>query len=251
MLPLLISVPHGGTETPPEVADRASITPQAFFDDSDAFTREIYGVRGEVLHHQAAEIARAFVDLNRAPDDLPPENPDGAVKTATCYGEPVYQPGRELTAELTQTLLDRYHRTYHERLREASTDDRLRLALDCHSMAGTPPPIAPDARRPRPLFCLSNDNGRTCPDDLMERLAGVISNAFEIGRSAVRFNDPFQGGYITRSHGGGRLPWVQVEMNRSLYLAEPWFDRDALAVDPARLRWLRERFLAALRGLGL
>jgi N-formylglutamate deformylase len=251
VLPILISVPHGGTQTPPEVRDAACITPEALFDDSDAYTREIYDLTDEVAHIERAEIARAFVDLNRAPDDLPPANPDGVVKTATCYNEPIYQSGREPSARMTEALLGRYYHPYHERLREAAQDSRLRLALDCHSMAAVPPAVAPDAVGPRPLFCLSNDSGRTSPQPLMEGFARAIADAFELRRSDVSLNEPFKGGYITRSHGGNPLPWIQVEMNRSLYLAEPWFDRPTLTVAPERLDDLRGRFLAAIRALDL
>lgn len=251
MLPILVSVPHGGTETPPEIADRVRITPKALFDDSDAFTREIFDARDQAARFHAADIARAFVDLNRAPDDRPPANPDGVVKTATCYNEPIYAPGQELDDGLTELLLERYFHPYHTRLREAMADERVRLALDCHSMAAEAPPVSPDAGSRRPLFCLSNDNGRTCPAELMERLAEALARAFEVERSEIRLNDPFKGGYITQSLGGGRLPWVQVEMNRSLYLVAPWFDRDGLTVEPARLAELRDRFLHALRSLGL
>ncbi len=67
----------------------------------------------------------------------------------------------------------------------------------------------------------------------------------------VALNDPFKGGYITRRHGGGRLPWIQVEMNRWLYLDTPWFDRDTLRVDPGRLAELRHRFRNALQRMPL
>ncbi len=39
------------------------------------------------------EYYRAVVDLNRAPDDTAPENPDGVVKSHTCWNVPVYKPG--------------------------------------------------------------------------------------------------------------------------------------------------------------
>ena len=64
-------------------------------------------------------------------------------------------------------------------------------------------------------------------------------------------NWPFQGGYVARRHGRAPLPWIQVEMNRALYLAEPWFDEQRRLVDPGRLDALRERFWRALVALEL
>ena len=89
------------------------------------------------------------MDLNRAADDRPPANPDGVVKTATCYARPIYRSGAELTESLTNDLLEDHYFPYHRQLEDAAADPHLRLALDCHSMAATPPQVAPDCRRPR------------------------------------------------------------------------------------------------------
>ena len=80
----------------------------------------------------------------------------------------------------------------------------------------------------------------------MLQLRAAFAAAFSCAPEAIRLNDPFRGGHITRAHGGGSLPWVQVEMNRSLDLAEPWFDRRTRTLDPARSEDLRTRFLAAV-----
>ncbi len=251
MLPILISVPHGGVRQPSELAGRVSLSATELFDDSDAFTGDIYDLGEEVARVVRADIARVFVDLNRAPDDRPPANPDGVVKSTTCYRRPVYLDGAEPDDELVATLLRRYHAPYHERLRHAAADPTVRLALDCHSMAAAAPPVAPDPGRPRPLFCLSNAEGLTCPTVLLEDVARAIADAFGCGLGDVKLNDPFKGGYIIRAHGRGELPWIQVEMNRSLYLDPRWFDRGSLHVEPDRLAELRSRFLVALRNLSI
>jgi formiminoglutamase len=171
------------------------------------------------------------------------------VKTFTCFDRPIYsQPLDDL---LTERLLARYHRPYHDRLEGAARTTRALLGLDCHSMAATAPPVASDAGRPRPLFCLSNDEGRTCDDEMLRRLAASISEAFECPPAEVALNRPFKGGYLTRRHGRNPLPWIQVEMNRSLYLADPWFDRERRSVSRDRLRFLRNRLLRALSMLDL
>jgi len=239
-------VPHGGSETPPEIADRVIATPQDIFDDGDVSTQDIYALEGEVAHFVSTPIARAFVDLNRAPDDRPPANPDGVLKSETCYGKRIYDPAKPLTDGDAKALLERYYLPYHARLEEAGKDEDVRLALDCHSMAAVPPPTSPDQGQQRPLFCLSNDDGRTSPMSIIEQLADSLAESFGIERSDVWLNRPFKGGYITRSHGTGHVPWIQLEMNRSLYLTDPWFDQSTLRVDVGRLRGLRDRVLKAL-----
>jgi N-formylglutamate deformylase len=248
-LPIVLSIPHGGTETPPEVAERVIASPTDIFKDGDAFTREIYDLGDRVAHVEAAGVARAFVDLNRAEDDRPPANPDGVVKTATCFGRPIYS--TPLDDEATERLLARYHRPYHERLAEAARKPGARLGLDCHSMAATPPPVAPDAERRRPTFCLGNGLAHTCGDELMKQLAVRLSEAFDLPLGEVALNRPFKGGHVIRRHGRNPLPWIQIEMNRSLYLAAPWLDRGRRTVDANRLCDLRERLWAALAELDL
>ena len=72
----------------------------------------------------------------------------------------------------------------------------------------------------------------------MLELRAALAAAFSCAAEAIHLNDPFRGGHITRAHGGGSLPWIQVEMNRSLYLAEPWFDRRTRTLDPCPQRGL-------------
>jgi formiminoglutamase len=246
MLPVLISIPHGGSEIPPEVADLVSASREDLFDDGDPFTLEIYDLGGEVTSVIKAAVARAVVDLNRAPHDRPPTNPDGVVKSHTCWGRPVYSDGSGPSERLTSVLLQCYYYPYHDDLRTASHHREISLALDCHSMAATAPPVATDGGQSRPLFCLGTRDGLTCPPKLLAALGEALAMAFGCRSSDIRFNDPFKGGYITTTHGVGRVPWVQVEMNRSLYLDPQWFDRATLTVQPARLAELHARFSNAL-----
>ena len=246
-LPLLVSVPHGGMQQPPELDGRVALGHADLVADGDYLTDRIYDLTGAVASIHIAHVARAFVDLNRAPDDLPPANPDGAVKSATCHGIPIYRPGAEPDRTLTDQLIDRYHRPYHDAIREAVGRAGLVAAIDCHSMEPVAPPIAARPGEPRPLFCVSNGAGSTSPPAVLEQLADALAETFEVPRHEVRTNDPFLGGHLTRHHGtGAALPWIQLEMNRSLYLHDPWFDRANLVVDPDRIDELRRRVERAL-----
>ncbi|MDE0344096.1 MAG: N-formylglutamate amidohydrolase [Deltaproteobacteria bacterium] len=246
-LPVLLSIPHGGMDVPEEIRDRVAIDAHDVHDDIDPFVRELYDLGPKVLHVVSTSTARTFVDLNRARDDRPPKNPDGVVKTLTCVGKTIFAPGRELDAPVTETLLERYYEPYHRRLGSAVQSAGARLALDCHSMQAVGPVISPDAGRPRPVFCLGNARGDACSDEVTQRLADCLRRAFDLREDDVTLNEPFSGGYITRAYGGRPLPWIQVEMNRSLYLASPWFERATLAMDPRRLAEIRGRFESALR----
>jgi formiminoglutamase len=205
---------------PPELTDRIRIGPEDILADGDAFTGEIYDVSDCVNFQIRAEVARAFVDLNRAEDDLPPENPDGVVKSRTVFDKPVYFEGRQPDSALIERLLKRYHRPYHRRIREVLADYRpgVELALDCHSMLAVGPNISPDPGRTRPALCLGNQNGRSCPPETLDILAECFRRVFGLGESDVALNRPFSGGYITRTYGGNPVPWIQIELSRGLYM---------------------------------
>lgn len=247
-LPVLISVPHAGTEVPPELEGKIDIGPLEILEDSDAFARQIYGVDG-VRFVLDTNVARAFVDLNRAEDDLPPANPDGVVKSHTSYGRAIYLPGHEPDAALVERLLDRYHRPYHRTIQAILADAGagVELALDCHTMAPVGPDLSPDPGRRRPTVCLGNVRGRACPPETTDRLARCFARVLGLRDEEVARNRPFGGGHITRTYGGRPIPWVQVELSRDLYLRPPYFDRASLTMDPARLRELSAMFREVLR----
>ena len=250
--PLLISIPHGGDTIPPEVADIVSITERDIFYDGDALTREIYDFGKRVDAVIETPIARAIVDVNRASDDRPPENPDGVVKTVTTDGTPVYREGMFPDDDLVEDVLQKYYFPYHERLGNLLENRSIRLALDCHSMLERSPSASVRPGEPRPLICLSNRgdeygmpvHGRgtvTCPPGWIRALAESLRRAFA-GEGEIAMNDPFAGGYISRYHyEHRRIPWIQIEINRKLYLNETYFDPKRLRVDQRIIQELRER----------
>lgn len=246
-LPFLVSIPHGGTKRPKELEGHLTITDRDLFDDSDPFVMEIYGLDGKVIELITTEIARAFVDLNRSIEDLPPKNPDGLIKSSTCYKKPIYIRGKEPDENLINQLIQRYYNPYHHKIQSCIDKLNFSLGLDCHSMATFAPEISPDGnQKERPLFCLSNQDGRTSHNKIIENLADSISESFMIDRRDISLNDPFHGGYITKTYGNNPIPWIQIEMNRSFYLKEPWFDFDSLQMDAHHLKKLNRQFEESL-----
>jgi formiminoglutamase len=246
-LPFLISIPHGGDRMPKELAKLACISDVDIFDDIDPFTSDIFDLGAKATEVITTDIARTFVDLNRATDDLPPGNPDGVVKTMTCYGKPIYKT-EILEDGIIHQLLKSYYGPYHEKLRNAVTRPDIELALDCHSMAAVGPQISPDKGEQRPLICLGNVHGKSCEYKTVEKLARCFQEAFSIESDDVTINQPFSGGYITRTYGDNPIPWIQVEINRSLYLHSNWFDRKKLTISQVRIDELKAMFEAALLG---
>jgi formiminoglutamase len=206
-LPFLVSVPHAGLAVPPEVQDICILTPEQIYADSDGGAAEIYyDLKNSVEAFISSEVARAIVDLNRAADDF---RKDGVIKTHTCYDVQVYSefPSQEL---INQLLSDYYH-PYHQQLEVLSDNSKIKVGIDCHTMAAVGPPIGPDAGKERPLVCISNADS-TCPDEWLYELGNCFKKVFH--REQVNINEPFKGGYIIRSH-STKLPWLQIELSRT------------------------------------
>ena len=206
-LPLLVSVPHAGLRVPAEVESYCVLTPREIEQDGDEGAAEIYAIESEVEAYVTTDVARAVVDLNRAVDD---RRPDGVVKTHTCWNVPVYRPFPP--EDVIASLLDRYYHPYHAELTRLA-GPRVRLGVDCHTMAASGPPIGPDPGAERPQACVSNADG-TCPRDWIEGMASALRRFLP---GAVTINEPFRGGYITRTH-SREMPWVQLELSRAPFM---------------------------------
>lgn len=246
-LPVMTSIPHGGTSIPEELDGCLGISTRDILYDADSFAIPLYDLGDRVKRVIKAEIARAFVDLNRSQQDLPPGNPDGMIKSSTFHGRPIYLDRMEPDAELQKKLVHRYYMPYHRAIQRSIRELDLQLCLDCHTMAAVAPKISPDAiGEERPIFCLSNRDGRTSSSEMIKLLASCLAKSYGIDPDQISINDPFHGGHITTTYGNNPIPWIQVEMNRSLYLAEPWFDSESLSMDDARLLDLNRKFGDAL-----
>ena len=245
-LPFLISIPHGGTNMPPELNGHVIITPHDLFDDSDTFTREIYDVGDAVIKVLKTDIARAYVDLSRAPQQMPPEFPDGLIKSSTCLLKPIYAPDKHPDKILRKLLIAKYYRPYHDELAIWSRFKHIKLGLDCHSMLPVAPDISPDHGQKRPLINLGNLDGAACPNEIVLLLAQSFRFVFNLSDKEVTINRPFKGGYITQKFANDPIPWIQIEMNRILYLESQWFDGEKLEINRNRLVQLNAKFLDTL-----
>lgn len=228
-LPFLVSVPHGGLWVPTEVRKHCRLTTEELTADGDVHAAEIYWpLLGQTRSFVATHVARAIVDLNRAADD---RRKDGVVKTHTCWNEVVYEPGP--SEETLTALVERYWKPYHDAL-ETSFAPGVLLGIDCHTMAAEGPPVGPDPGATRPLVCLGNAHGASCSQQWLEGLATALECTFG---EAPALNEPFAGGYITRSQGQSR-PWIQIEMSRT--------DRMSAGEKRARLVAALQMFAATL-----
>lgn len=204
-LPIALSVPHAGLLVPEELRADYLLSEEQTIADGDTGAFRIYDLRDDVAAFVRCDVARAVLDMNRAADDT--ERADGVFKTLSIWGEPIWR--RPLSADARRELLARYHAPYHRALR--AFVGRAKLAVDCHTMSDVGPPIGPDVGCRRPLVCIGDRHGATCPRPWVEALQQCLARYFG---DDVTCNEPFAGGYITATHGAD-MPWVQLELSRT------------------------------------
>jgi N-formylglutamate deformylase len=225
--PFLISVPHGGTEVPDAVRQLLLLSDKEIRYYCDPLTRVVFGYRDRVAAYIDTPVSRMVVDLNRPPLPLPLRDPDGIIKLMTIDGRDVYRPGMVPDMQLIHRLLAAHYFPYHPQVDELIDRHPVRIAFDCHSMLPYGSAGQKDAGKARPLICLGNNGDRkgrarkgsiaTCSEEWITALAGVFGEEFSPG-SEVTINNPFSGGFTSNAHFWHKgVPWVQIEVNRSLY----------------------------------
>jgi len=252
-VPLLLSIPHAGTDIPDEVA--AQFAPSAAARaDTDWHLAKLYGFAEDMgISVLSARWSRYLIDLNRPPEDsnlYPGQDTTGLCPVDTFAREPLYLPGREPDAQEVQRRLDRYWRPYHDQL-QAELERLLALhgkvvLWDAHSIASVVPRFF-EGRLPDLNFGTADD--RSCALQLQGALMGVAQAQ---DRFSFVFNGRFKGGHITRHYGQPErgVHAIQLEMCQCLYMDEaPPFDyppEAAFHVQPllrdlmaAALEWVR------------
>ncbi len=229
--PFLVSIPHGGTEVPQELAGRLALGRNEIRYYSDPVTRVLYDFGSPVSAMIDTPVSRMAVDLNRPPLPLPPRDPDGIIKARTIDGRAVWRQGRFPDIRLIHHLLRTWYFPYHQRIDELIDQREIEIAFDCHSMLPVGSAEQKDTGRKRPLICLGNNGDRkgrakrnsiaTCPEPWIHALADGFRSEFSLDRE-VAINNPFSGGFISNAHYWRKgVPWIQIEINRSLYEPGP------------------------------
>ncbi|WP_312219852.1 N-formylglutamate amidohydrolase [Brevundimonas sp.] len=225
--PLVFASPHSGGFYPEDMQAAASMRAVRSAEDA-AVDQLIDGGPAEGAALIAARIGRAYVDLNRAPDEWDPAlitdavAPRASAKAQAGYGvvarlagdgTPLYD--RQLTWREAEARVARVHAPYHAALREMMEAARARFGravlIDWHSMPARATNGAVDV-------VLGDRHGTSCEALLTRRLRRL----FEAQGLTVGLNRPYAGGYATQRWGrpDEGFQAIQVELSRGLYWDE-------------------------------
>jgi N-formylglutamate amidohydrolase len=256
--PVICASPHSGRVYPPEMMAASQLDRRAIRRSEDAHVDELIAAAPEFGHALiAAELARAFMDVNREPWELDPamfedELPAfarartarvaaglGAIARIVCEGQEIY--ARKLTFAEAETRVRGVHQPYHAALAaliaEAKAAHGLAILIDWHSM-----PAAASARAGESCDVVLGDRfGAACNGKVTSLVEKALT---EMGYRVAR-NAPYAGGYTTEHYGrpGRKIHALQIELSRALY-----FDEAALrpTAGMARLQADLARLFAAL-----
>lgn len=233
-LPLLVSMPHVGTDIPDDIA--ATLTPAARTKtDTDWHLVRLYDFLQEMgVSVLSARWSRYVIDLNRPPENTnlyPGQDTTGLCPVDTFGREPLYLDGRTPDEAEVRRRLALYWQPYHAQLRGELARLKAihgRVALwDAHSIASHVPRFF-DGKLPDLNF--GTADGASCDPGMTD---AIVSVARRHGGYTVAVNGRFKGGHITRHYGKPQqnVHAIQLEMCQSTYMDEsaPYAYREDLA----------------------
>jgi N-formylglutamate deformylase len=259
--PLLVEVPHAGTNVPEPVLEELIVPTDALLRDADIYVDELFA---NAPQHGAAllcaNVSRYVVDLNRAQDDFdsatvsdhptaPFAQPRGVVWRATTDGRPLLR--RPLSFAALRRRLDVYYTPYHAAL--SKTLEALRaqfgyaVLVAGHSMPSRGRSLHMDAGVRR-ADVVPGTRGRSTAD---ARVIDLVDAHFRAAGLSVRHDDPYKGGFSTTHYGRPdlRVHAIQIELNRALYVDEATAQRRA--GDFEKLQSVLDALVAKLAQLDL
>jgi N-formylglutamate amidohydrolase len=254
---VVFSSPHSGRDYPAGFVAGSALGAAELRSSEDAFVDDLFSTapaHGAPL--LSARLPRAYVDLNRAPDEFDSALIEGAPRFAhnprvssglgviprvVAAGRAIYF-GKMSLAE-AEARIDAVWHPFHHALRALMAETHARfgeaILIDCHSMPHAA--IEAHARpgqpmgQPLPEVVLGDRYGAAAAPGIIDRVEAAFRGA---GFRTIR-NSPFAGAYIAQAYGrpSARHHVVQVEIDRALYMDEarvrPRPDFDAFR---ARLR---------------
>lgn len=259
----VFSSPHSGSVYPAEFLRASALDPLTLRSSEDAFVDDLFSAApafGAPL--LSARVPRAWIDLNRAPDELDPaliegvarapHNPRissglGVVPRVVANGRAIYS-GRIARAEAEARIARAWH-PYHATLRRlidaAHGQFGEAVVIDCHSMPHEAIEAHARPGQPRPEIVLGDRFGAAAGRDVIDRIeAAFLASGLRVARNA-----PFAGAYIAQAYGrpsrGHHV--VQVEIDRALYMDEA---RVVRRPDFAAFRALITSVVAEIAGHG-
>lgn len=219
-VPVILSIPHMGTEVPDEILNRFTANAR-HLPDTDWHLDRLYSFAQEFgVHILMANYSRYVIDLNRAPNGeslYPGKFTTGLCPLTLFDGTPIYQAGMEPDENEIQQRIQKYWQPYHDKLQSLIDEMKTQriVVFDAHSIGSRIPLLFEGVL---PSLNIGTADGASAHLELTEKILQHCENS---DYSTV-CNGRFKGGYITRHYGNPSLgvDAVQLELTQKNYMQE-------------------------------
>ena len=237
---VVFASPHSGRDYPLSFLRKAVLDENQIRSSEDVFVDQLFRSAPDFGAPLLTALApRAYVDLNRAPEELDQaliegvrrisHNPRvasglGVIPRVVANGRAIYR--GKITLDEAHRRISQYWRPYHDQLQtlldESQNAFGEAILIDCHSMPLDALENVGPPGSPRPDIVLGDRFGATAASSVMERVEAAMTNA---GLRVAR-NMPFAGAFIAQHYGRPSQGQhaIQIEIDRALYLNERTFE---------------------------
>jgi N-formylglutamate deformylase len=220
--PLIVSIPHAGTEL--DGREARFVSAWLARRDADWHIPQLYDfARSLGATIVRTLLSRSLIDVNRDPSGAslyPGQATTELCPTATFDGDSLYRPGeapdaREIV-ERRRLYFDPYHAALAAEIARLRATHRRIALYDAHSIRSHIPRLFDGEL---PVFNLGTNSAASCDTALRERVVALL----EASGAPFVADGRFKGGWITRRYGRPEdgVHALQMELACRAYMVEP------------------------------
>lgn len=224
--PLVLGLPHSGTDIPDDCLARLNDTGRAIA-DTDWHIHDLYAGLSDGVSTVRTTVHRYVIDVNRNPSGeslYPGQNTTGLCPLTDFDGELIYLDGQAPDPTEIARRSAVYHAPYHAaltaELARVKAIHGFALLYDCHSIRSQIPFLFDGTL---PDFNIGTNSGASCAPGITDAVHSICQSAD--GYTAI-LNGRFKGGWTTRNYGQPAVGVhaIQMELAQSTYMQEasPW-----------------------------
>lgn len=233
---VIFASPHSGRDYLPSFLDAVVLDEAEIRSSEDAFVDLLYADAPQFgAPLLTARAPRAFIDLNRGPDEMDQaliegirrisHNPRvasglGVIPRVVANGRAIYH--GKLSLEEAHFRIANFWRPYHDALQalidESHSAFGQAILIDCHSMPHEALKNIDAGGGTRPDVVIGDRYGASASPAIVEQVEAAFAR---VGLTVAR-NMPFAGAFIAQHYGRpSRLQHaIQIEIDRALYMNE-------------------------------
>lgn len=233
---VVFASPHSGADYSDSFLEQTILGRKVIRSSEDAFVDQLFQAAPEFGAPLLTAVKpRAYLDLNRSPDELDPaliegvqrrgQNPRvasglGVIPRVVANGRAIYR-GKLPLAEAERRIRNCWH-PYHRALKglldQAHKAFGQAILVDCHSMPHEAIDTMASRGGAKPEVVLGDRFGAAADSGIVDRIEAAFAAA---GLNVAR-NTPFAGAYIAQTYGrpSRRQHAIQIEIDRALYMDE-------------------------------